>query len=394
MRILSLLVLCSSTLACETMQLYEGDRDGFSRLVEVMDPVDIRPNDRRAVALPPTMGQPLAPPTASPGMPRSVPAPPATGFPQPGAIPMPPATPPAGALPAPTPGAPLPPTPAFPQPGVKPKPPTSVSPPASGGQSARLPEPISEMPDAARLAKKPLPKQTARLSLDEPQSAAPKRIPAAPKANTDLRRKPTFEPPPTKPRAKLPAVPAAPMPRADVPVAIPSTPPPAPSMVLENEPPQPLALKSKVKSSVDGLDKAGPSARDQGRPLIKRTEPLSQPSAFGTADNPLLGTEIGGAMRPVGPRTPQITRQVVGSAKGALAECYVNEQLFQDDAKGTAVVVIEVPKELPNRPRIETSDFSETMNACLLDAVRQLPFPGDPEGAAYRLRIPFRFRPD
>ena len=84
----------------------------------------------------------------------------------------------------------------------------------------------------------------------------------------------------------------------------------------------------------------------------------------------------------------------MASAKGSLAECYVNEQLFQDDAKGTAVVVIEVPKELPNRPRIETSDFSETMNACLLDAVRHLTFPGDPEGAAYRLRIPFRFRPD
>ena len=64
------------------------------------------------------------------------------------------------------------------------------------------------------------------------------------------------------------------------------------------------------------------------------------------------------------------------------------------DSSDTTEVVIEVPKELPNRPRIETSDFSETMNACLLDAVRHLTFPGDPEGAAYRLRIPFRFRPD
>ena len=56
---------------------------------------------------------------------------------------------------------------------------------------------------------------------------------------------------------------------------------------------------------------------------------------------------------------------------------------FTAEAKGTAIVIIEVPTELPNRPRIETSDFSETMNACLLDAVRKLPFLGDPEGAAY-----------
>ena len=107
-----------------------------------------------------------------------------------------------------------------------------------------------------------------------------------------------------------------------------------------------------------------------------------------------LGTDIGRAARPIAPRSPQSTRQVISAAKGDLAECYVNEQLFQEAAKGTAIVIIEVPKELPNLPRIETSDFTDTMNVCLLEAVRNLPFPGDPEGAVYRLRVPFRFRPD
>ena len=377
-------------LACETMQLYEGDRDGFARLVEVMEPVDIRPNDRRAAVLPPVMGQPLAPPTNSPRMPSALPEPniPAPGSPPPPpkALPLPSDTPEPGSFSNPPISTPAPPAPPSEAP---------VSPPKAAPQTpaATLPPRSEPMPAAARLAKKPIVKQPAKLSLEDPQAANPEPLNAN-KAKTSLQREPTFQPPPTKPRTKLPAVPAPPMPRADVPAAVPTPPPPAPTLDSVNALPQAVAPKPQRQNTIASPDSRSPSARDQGRPLIQRTQSVSQASAFAAAGNPLLGTQIGGAIRPVGARTPQITRQVVASAKGALAECYVNEQLFQDDAKGTVIVVIEVPKELPNRPRIETSDFSETMSACLLDAVRNLAFPGDPEGAAYRLRIPFRFRPD
>ena len=209
MRLLCLLLLSAPMLACETMQLYEGDRDGFARLVEVMEPVDIRPNDRRAAVLPPVMGQPLAPPANSPRMPSALPEP---SIPAPGNLPAPPK-----ALPMPgdtaEPGSlamPLPPTT---QPGAPANPPKLKPKSPANGPSATLPRRSDPMPAAARLAKRPIAKEPAKLSLEDPQASTPEPL-SAHKAKTSLQREPTFQPPPTKPRTKLPEVPAPPLPRA------------------------------------------------------------------------------------------------------------------------------------------------------------------------------------
>jgi hypothetical protein len=273
------------------------------------------------------------------------------------------------------------------------------------------PPPALDLEESAREAAPPVPAPSVK---EEPPAVAttpPATPPAPPSQTPDPAPTPAEDPLPlaSDERTAAPAAPA-PMPAPSVPAPPPALPRAEPkpatatlideSATPEPPPPAPEASPRPVPATLEP-DTAQPTARDRGRPLIQRSNKVNSASAsgatFASADGQTgvaFGAQIGGAARPIGVRSPDTTRQIIGSAKGTLAECYVNEQLFTAEAKGTAIVIIEVPTELPNRPRIETSDFSETMNACLLDAVRKLPFPGDPEGAAYRLRIPFRFRPD
>jgi len=390
-------------LGCESIPLYEGDRDPFARMIEVIEPIDISPTDRSRV--PSLAGSKIpAVPAALPATPLPTPQ-----QPTPPTLQLTPTVPaPAAAIPeAPkAPAVPSPPQiapPASPPKMAPPASPPQMAPPASPSQPSKQPQvraqlPPPMLPSADRLAIATHSGPRPTLNLDDAQAAAPKS--PNKKLITDPKRGEArtlaVKAPAQAPKEKLPSVPAPPSAPTERAANIPPPPIPAPNETNSMNESSPQAKDSQL-----ALDDGLPTARDRGRPLIKRSNKVAQSAqqragfaSLDGASSSELGAQIGGMARPVGVRTPQITRHVVSSAKGMLAECYVNEQLFQDDAKGTAIVVIEIPKELPNRPRIETSDFSDTMNACLLDAVRNLPFPGDPEGAVYRLRIPFRFRPD
>ena len=390
MRLGCLLIACAVPLGCESVPLYEGDRDPFARMIDVIEPIDISPTDRTGIV--PRYSAAVPPPPASIAKPTAPPTMPSRRLPKsPQKIQKIPSPPPA--------------TPVVPQASKTPSPPTTTA-PKSPPQSVKTPQvrpqlPPPSPPSAARLAVAPKPSQSATLDFEDAERAQPQktetRLIADPKRGD--KRKLAVSAPPSAPKEKLPNVATAPSQPVEPLAKVPPPPTPTPSSVSG----APGALNSIASAAEPALtlDDGQPSARDRGRPLIKRSNKVSQSAkpqagfaSLDGASSTEFGTQIGGMARPVGIRTPKTTRKVVSSAKGMLAECYVNEQLFQDDAKGTAVVVIEIPKEFPNRPRIETSDFSDTMNACLLDAVRHLPFPGDPEGAAYRLRIPFRFRPD
>ena len=398
MRLSCLLFAFAVQTACESIPLYEGDRDPFARMIDVIEPIDISPTDRGTLGLPTTAKVNAPPASLAAPLPRSERNPqpvPKTAsvipsLPTP-AIPAPVKAPQKTTVPQP------PPTSSSDETALDERPPSSIA-----GLSNRQQLPRQALPDAARLAVIPKPVSQPSLDLDDAKASVPKgqsqRLEADPKQG-DARTL-AVAAPPSPPKEKLPAVPTPPPAPSQAVAALPTPPQPAPSRPRAQPDPVSLA-SSKPSSSESAPDGDQPTARDRGRPLIKRSNKVAQTgpgeAGFSSLDGEShseLGTQIGGMARPVGIRTPQVTRAVVSSAKGMLAECYVNEQLFQDDAKGTAVVVIEVPKAFPNRPRIETSDFSDTMNACLLDAVRNLPFPGDPEGAVYRLRIPFRFRPD
>ena len=403
MRLGCLLLALAMQLGCESIPLYEGDRDPFARMIEVIEPIDISPTDRSRVPSLAGSKIPAVPAAlpAAPLPPPQQPTPPTLQLtptvPAPAAIP---AAPRAPAVPSPPQIAP----PASPPQIAPPASPPQMAPPASPSEPSKQPKvraqlPPPMLPSANRLAIAPHSSGAPpTLNLDDAQAAAPKsptkKLITDPKRGE--KRRLAVKAPAQAPKEKLPSVPGPPPTTNQQAANIPPPPPPAPGETKSmNE------SLSQTKDSQLALDDGQPTARDRGRPLIKRSNKVAQSAqqragfaSLDGASSTELGAQIGGMARPVGVRTPQITRQVVSSAKGMLAECYVNEQLFQDDAKGTAIVVIEIPKELPNRPRIETSDFSDTMNACLLDTVRNLPFPGDPEGAVYRLRIPFRFRPD
>ncbi|MDE0883725.1 MAG: hypothetical protein OSB21_14125, partial [Myxococcota bacterium] len=64
--------------ACESAQLYDGDRDPFARLIEVMEPMDISPADKQVPL-------PLARPKALSAAPLALPAAPSRVAPTPSA---------------------------------------------------------------------------------------------------------------------------------------------------------------------------------------------------------------------------------------------------------------------------------------------------------------------
>jgi hypothetical protein len=335
--------------ACESAQLYDGDRDPFARLIEVMEPMDISPADKQVPL-------PLARPKALSAAPLALPAAPSRVAPTPSASPS------------------LSLEPAVPEKRVDKAYPYASKTPVPKAAPAPLAEPQAEPAPFAEPLAEPTP-------FAEPL-AAPAPL-AEPQAEPAPFAEPLAEPAPFAEPLAEPAPFAEPLAE------------PAPFT-------EPLAEPAPSAKAEPIDEPKGPTARERGRNIVARSNRSAEarpdpPSAFSSLDGQsgsALSANIGGADRPVAPRSSESTRAVISSAKGDLAECYINERLFQDAAQGSVIVVIEVPVELPNRPRIETSDFSETMNACLLDAVRRLPFPGDPSGALYSLRVPFRFRPD
>jgi hypothetical protein len=336
--------------ACQTTPLYPGEKQALARLIEVIETIDISPahlRDRNNLAR-------LARDRG-----HGVPAP----HPKPASQP----------------------------PGI-----AAASPPAAALPSAK--------PNVVSRPQNSVPANV----VSRPQRSAPANVVSKPQRSApELRPEPAVAEPvaPAKPAvarapAPQPTRPAAPVAEA----ALPNAPKPdAESLDLGG----PADETDEAPAEIDDPDtrsEAVPTARDQGRGLIRRVREERRGSGDTPAFAPADGTNYNTSFdenslfdedaRPQQQRTPELTRKLLGDAKGELAECYVNERLFNANASGAVVVTIEVPKVLPNTIIIEQTSFSKQFDDCVANALKFISFPADPSGESYRLRVPFRFRPE
>ena len=357
------LLAAAATISCQSMSLYEGDRDPFARMIDVIEPIDISPSDRQPALRPPGNVAALPPsPPSVPAMPGA--APPDAACPAPNAAGAERASPaPTLALDAPDPPAPaapvaassVPPAP----PAAIPAPPAAVADPGAepGGVGASEPSSRSDGTPASsrprRVCAEAAPPVPAPSANEEPPAVAttpPATPPAQPSQAPEPAPTPAEDPLPlaSDERTAAPAAPA-PMPAPSVPAPPPASPraepkPATATLIDESATPEPppTAPEASSRPVPATLEPAAqPTARDRGRPLIQRSNKVNSASAsgatFASADGQTgvaFGAQIGGAARPIGVRSPDTTRQIIGSAKGTLAECYVNEQLFTAEAKG------------------------------------------------------------
>ncbi|MBM65707.1 MAG: hypothetical protein CMH55_05675 [Myxococcales bacterium] len=347
---MSRIVLLLPFLACAPIQLYEGDRAAFDRMLDVMEPMEITTEDRHLPRPAPLISHTKAPV-----------GPPVTSRP---AVAPGPAAPPAGApVPRPRPRQ----TPAT-APGAGPS--LDLTAPAAAPAPARRPRPETRSPTVPTPTKKREEKKAA---------PGPTPIPKTPKTKTPpLPKAPA---PPAPPPTPAPKIPGAPKPPAAPDVPRPKI--PAAEAPKREKPKRQLISRSPTKPKTEAGEASAWASADgltSGTPEADSGEDVGLDDLFPPAP------------RPKGPRDPDGNRALIGKRKGPLSDCYVNERLRDEGAAGTIKLLIEVPETLPNKVSVMRSEFSKAMGACVSRALSDVPFPGDPAGKSYRFAIPFTFR--
>lgn len=335
-------------LACAPIQLYEGDRAAFDRMLEVMEPMEITTEDRHLPRPAPLISNTKAPvqPAVS-TRPSPAPVRPPAGTPVPRPRPS--------QSPATAPGA---------------GPSLDLTAPSPAAASARPQKPAPTAPEPPTPFNKRDP---------DKDVIGPRSIPKPPKTKTPPVPKAPARPAP--PPTPDPQVPAAPKPPAKPDVPRPKIP------------------------AAEAPKREKPKRQLINRSATERKEASGEASAWASADGLTSGTpeadsgeDVGlddlfpPAPRPKGPRDPDGNRALIGKRKGPLSDCYVNERLRDEGAAGTIKLLIEVPETLPNNVSVMRSEFSKAMGACVSRALSDVPFPGDPGGKSYRFAIPFTFR--
>ncbi|MAO84795.1 MAG: hypothetical protein CMH50_13085 [Myxococcales bacterium] len=333
------------------MQLYEGDRGAFDRMLDVMEPMEITTTDRNRpkhsnVTPPPAPKQAAvskAPPPERPSAATKTLEPKDLGTPS--------------------------------------RAKNSPSSAASKGPQLDLAAPAPPSKEAVEKTPLPVPRdESAVPQKKEKASVSPLGAqPAPPKSAKKKKEKPPSLPTP-QPKQKV-------ISKQDVASEVAKSPNSAALAAAEGD--------NRKKPKRQLINRAGSSPEHS----------TSDTSPWASADGLTEGTgesnsgdDVGlddlfpPTPRPTGPRDPDGNRALIGKRKGPLSDCYVDERLRDETAAGTIKLLIEVPKTLPNKVSVMRSEFSKGMGACVRRALSDIPFPGDPGGKTYRFAIPFTFR--